>query len=208
MQIVLNLRRLNGSSSPGLEKKLNSCTLGLSKHNKEALSGAPEFKCPQGGLWVIVYPWNMVCLMPCLIICASMPRWKGGSVCFYSVQKSRFFVRGQGSFLCWSWWYWWKSLSHPDLRLVLRLPSQWLLFGFIWRSWSRISVGEISFLRPWRQMWHSGLTKSKHTQDMCWTRMRNETTQEFKKLRHYAFFCMYHIQLFYCTGGVYFDMFK
>lgn len=105
-------------------------------------------------------------------------------------------------------WFWWKSLSHPDLRLVLRLPSQWLLFGFIWRSWSRISVGEISFLRPWRQMWHSGLTKSKHTQDMCWTRMRNETTQEFKKLRHYAFFCMYHIQLFYCTGGVYFDMFK
>ncbi len=90
------------AAHPVWKKKLNLCSLGLSKHNKEASSGAPEFKCPQGGLWVIVYPWNMVCLVPCLIICASMPRWKGGSVCFCSAQKSRFFVRGQGSFFCWS----------------------------------------------------------------------------------------------------------
>lgn len=132
---------------------------------------------------------GLSCTLPHnLCLNASLKGWE----CLFSLcaKKSRFFMRGQGSFLCSSCFhrYWWKSLFHPDLRLVLRLPSQWLLFGFIWRGWSRISVGEMSFPRPWRQMWHSGLTKSKHTQGMCWTRMRNETTQDFKKPRYYANF--------------------
>lgn len=44
----------------------------------------------------------MVCLVYCLIICASMHRWKGGSVCFCFALRNLVFMRGQGSFLCWS----------------------------------------------------------------------------------------------------------